>query len=78
MSDGRREVRSKWGGPALLPLALSGLLAIFAAALLSLVMIGSGIDDRQIAQADPVVDQDTQQPAQELAAATPPPEPTPP
>lgn len=77
MSDGRREVRSKWGGPALLPLALSGLLAIFAAALLSLVMIGSGIDDRQIAQADPVVDQDTQQPAQELAAATPPPEPTP-
>lgn len=76
MSDGRREVRSKWGGPALLPLALSGLLAIFAAALLSLVVIGSGIDDRQIAQADPVVDQDTQQPAQELAAATPPPEPT--
>ncbi len=77
MSDARREVRSRWGGPALLPLALSGLLAIFAAALLSLVVIGSGIDDQQIAQADPVVDQDTQQPAQELAAAPPPPEPTP-
>jgi len=52
-------------------------LAVFAATLLSLVLIGSGIDDQQIAQADPVVDQDTQQPAQEVAAATPPPEPTP-
>ncbi len=78
MSDARPEARWSWGGPARLPVALSGLLAVFAAALFTLVVIGSGIDDQQIAQADPATDQDTQPPPQEVAAATPPPEPTPP
>ncbi len=62
-----------------MPLALSGLLAIIAAALLSLVVIGSGIDDSQIAQAQPDSAQDTPSAPQDLAVATPPaaPEPAP-
>lgn len=74
MSDSEPEVRSKWGGPARLPLALSGLLAVVAAMLLALVVIGSGIDDQQIAQAEPSADQAAQPSPQELAAATPSPE----
>ena len=79
MSDSNREIRSRWGGPARLPLALSGLLAVVAAAMLALVLIGSGIDDPQIAQTQPGADQENQPPPQELAVATPPavPEPAP-
>lgn len=76
MSDSSPEIRSKWGGPARLPLALSGLLAVVAAMLLALVVIGSGIDGEQTAQAEPAAGQAAQPPPQELAAATPP-EPTP-
>jgi len=75
VSDFEPEVRSKWGGPARLPLALSGLLAVVAATLLALVVIGSGIDDQQIAKAEPGASQASQPPPQELAAATPPTEP---
>ncbi|MFT5182406.1 MAG: polysaccharide deacetylase 2 family uncharacterized protein YibQ, partial [Alphaproteobacteria bacterium] len=75
LSDARYEVRSRWGGPARLPLALSGLLAVFAVALISLVVIGSGVDDQQIAQLDPAAGQDTEAQPSEHAAATTPPEP---
>jgi polysaccharide deacetylase 2 family uncharacterized protein YibQ len=71
VSDFESEVRSRWGGPARLPLALSGLLTIVAVTLLALVVIGSGIDAPQIAQAEPDANQASQPPAQELAAATP-------
>jgi polysaccharide deacetylase 2 family uncharacterized protein YibQ len=59
--------------------ALSGLLAVITLTLGTLVVIGSGIDDQQIAQAEPGADQDTRPPPQDLAAATPPvtPEPAP-
>ncbi len=67
------EVRSRWGGPARLPLALAGLLVIVAAAMLSLVVIGSGIEDTQIAQTQPEAGQDGPPTPQDLAAATPPP-----
>ncbi|NKB48365.1 MAG: divergent polysaccharide deacetylase family protein [Alphaproteobacteria bacterium] len=72
MSDSRREVRSRWGGPARLPVALSGLLGISAIALAALVVIGSGIDEAQLAQADPApAEEAAQPPAQDHAAATP-------
>ena len=77
MSDSTTEVRSRWGGPTRLPLALSALLAIVAVALLSLVVIGSGIDDTDIAQAPPDAGQDAAQSPQDLAAATPPAAPVP-
>jgi polysaccharide deacetylase 2 family uncharacterized protein YibQ len=51
---------------------LSGLLTIVAAALLSLVVIGSGIDESQIAQAQPDTAQDAPPAPQDLAEATPP------
>ena len=80
MSDAGYEVRSKWGGPALIPITLSGLLAVLAVALTSLVVIGTGIDDQQMAESDPVANQDATPdagpPPPEHAAATPPPEPT--
>ena len=72
MSGSNREVRSRWGGPARLPLALSGLLAAVVVAMLALVVIGSGIEDPQIAEAQPGADPESKPPPQELAAATPP------
>jgi len=75
VSDLEPKVRSKWGGPARLPLALLGLLAVVAATLLSLVVIGSGIDAPQIAQAKPDADLANSSTPRELAAATPSPEP---
>ncbi len=72
MSDFEPEVRSKWGGPARLPLALSGLLAVIAATLLALVVVGSGIDDQQVAQVESGDEQASQPPSQETAAAWPP------
>ena len=77
MSDSQPEIRSRWGGPARLPLALSGLLAVVAVVLVALVVIGSGIDEPQIAQSEPGADRETQP---ETAAASPPavrPEPPP-
>ena len=80
MSDSSDETRSKWGGPARLPLALSGLLTVFAGALLTLVVIGAGIDASQTAQAGAVSDHEAGSangaPSSEHAAATPAPEPT--
>lgn len=79
MSDITIDGRSRWGGPARLPLALSGLLAIVAAVMLSMVIVGSGLEEPQLAAAGPPAGQDDASSGELAAAApaTPEPEPEP-
>lgn len=71
VSESRREVRSRWGGSARLPLVLSGLLSVVGAGLIALVVIGTGLEDPRITMAEPGVEEGAQPEAQERASVAP-------